>query len=141
MGENYPKVGVGVMILKEGKVLIGKRKSSHGEGEYSFPGGHLEYMESFEDCARRETFEEAGIKIKNLTFLHVGNIFTYKPKHYINIVLTAEWESGEPEVKEPEKIENWQWYDMHNIPEPMFKQSALAFNSYKTGQNYYNFVE
>ena len=51
--ENHPKVGVGVMVLKDGKVLLTRRKGSHGAGEYSFPGGHLEYMESFEDCARR----------------------------------------------------------------------------------------
>lgn len=51
----HPKVGIGVMIFKDGKVLLGKRKGSHGDGEYSFPGGHLNYMESFEDCAQRET--------------------------------------------------------------------------------------
>ncbi len=61
-----PKVGIGVMILKDGKVLLGKRKGSHGAGQYAFPGGHLEYMESFEDCARRETREECGIEIQNI---------------------------------------------------------------------------
>jgi ADP-ribose pyrophosphatase YjhB (NUDIX family) len=39
-----PKVGVGVMVLKNGKVLIGKRKGAHGAGEWAWPGGHLEYM-------------------------------------------------------------------------------------------------
>lgn len=129
------------MIFKEGKVLIAKRKSLHGEGEYSFPGGHLEYMESFEDCARRETMEETGIQIKNLKFLHLGNIFHYAPKHYINICLTADWESGEPEVKEPDKSESWGWYDLEHLPSPLFLQSALAIQSYKTGQNYYNKVD
>ena len=52
-----PKVGVGIMILKNGKVLLGKRKGSHGEGEFAFPGGHLEYMESFANCAKREIAE------------------------------------------------------------------------------------
>ena len=45
--EQRPKVGIGVMVFKDGKVLMGKRKSSHGEGEWAWPGGHLEYMESF----------------------------------------------------------------------------------------------
>lgn len=55
--QQRPKTGVGVMILKNGKVLLGKRKGSHGEGEFAFPGGHLEYMEGFADCARREVLE------------------------------------------------------------------------------------
>lgn len=62
--QSQPKVGIGVMILKQGKVLLGMRKGSHGAGELAFPGGHLDYMESFEDCARRETREERGIEIE-----------------------------------------------------------------------------
>ena len=34
------------------------RRGSHGAGEYSTPGGHLDPLESFEACARRETREE-----------------------------------------------------------------------------------
>ncbi len=63
-----PKVGVGVMILRNDKVLFGKRRGSHGEGEFAFPGGHLEYMESFADCAKREVNEECGIEIDNIRF-------------------------------------------------------------------------
>ncbi|MEK6841001.1 MAG: DNA mismatch repair protein MutT, partial [Nanoarchaeota archaeon] len=36
---NQVKVGVGVMIFKNGKILLSKRKGSHGAGEYAFPGG------------------------------------------------------------------------------------------------------
>lgn len=61
-----PKVGIGVIVRKEGKVLLGKRKNSHGAGSWAFPGGHLEYGESWEECARREVKEETGIAIKNM---------------------------------------------------------------------------
>jgi hypothetical protein len=37
----YPRVGVGIMIFKDGKVLMGKRKGKHGAGEYAWPGGHF----------------------------------------------------------------------------------------------------
>ena len=37
------KVGIGVIVLKDGKVLLGKRKNAHGEGSWSFGGGHLEF--------------------------------------------------------------------------------------------------
>jgi 8-oxo-dGTP diphosphatase len=137
--EQKPKVGVGVMILKDGKVLMTKRKGSHGDGEYSFPGGHLEYMESFEDCAMRETKEECGLEIKNIKFLYLTNVKKYAPKHYVHIGLVAEWASGEPEILESEKAEEWRWYHLNDLPNgPIFEFCKLAFDSYKTGRTYYS---
>jgi len=136
--QNKPKVGVGVLILREGKILFGKRKGSHGEGEYAFPGGHLEYMESFLDCAKREVMEECGINIKNIRFQFLANVTTYAPKHYVHIGVIAEWESGEAEVLEVEKSESWNWYSLEQLPSPMFKMCELAIKSYKDGQNYYD---
>ena len=75
--ENRPKVGLGVMVVKDGKVLLGKRKGSHGQGEYAWPGGHMEYMESFEECAKREVKEETGIEIADITFLRLMNLKMY----------------------------------------------------------------
>jgi len=133
-----PKVGVGILILKDGKVLLGKRKNSFGEGEYSFTGGHVEYMESFEECAIRETREECGIEIQNLKFLSIGNIASYKPKHFITILFTADWKSGEPQNLEPDKIDGWDWYDIDNLPKPMFAFSQQGIDSHKTGRNYFD---
>lgn len=136
--EQKPKVGIGVMIFKEGKVLVGKRKSSHGQGEYAWPGGHLEYMESIEDCARRETREEAGIEIANIRFQFLANMKKYAPKHYIHISLLADWQSGEPQVLEPEKLESWEWREIDNLPSPLFETCALAVDSLRTSRNYYD---
>jgi 8-oxo-dGTP diphosphatase len=131
-----PKVGVAVMIFKDGKVLLGKRRGSHGEGEYAFPGGHLEYMEGFADCARREVLEECGIEIENISFQFLANVTKYAPKHYIHIGLVADWKSGEPQILEPEKCESWGWYDLNNLPSPMFEMCTLSIESQKTGRNY-----
>lgn len=136
--EKQTKVGVGVMVFKNGKILMGKRKSSHGEGEYCYPGGNLEYMEGFEDCAKRETLEECGIEIKNIKFNFVANELEYAPKHYVNVSFVAEWESGEPKVLEPDKFESFDWYDLENLPEPIFAMSKLGIESYKTGKNFYD---
>ncbi len=137
MEEHKPKVGVGVMIVEDGKVLLGKRKGSHGAGEYSFPGGHLEHMESFEDCARRETKEECGIEIKNIRFQFLSNVTKYAPKHYVHIGVIADRKSGEPQALEPDKFEFWDWYDVNNLPEPMFYMAKQGIDSYKTGENYF----
>ncbi len=138
MENNNPKVGVGIMILKDGKVLLGKRKGSHGQGEFAFPGGHLEYMESFADCVKRELAEECGIEVKNIRFQFVANVTKYAPKHYAHIGLLADWASGEPKILEPEKCEGWGWYDFESLPKPMFLMCEMAIDAYKTGKNYYD---
>src|SRR3989339_718967 len=69
--KKMPKVGVAVIIIKNGKVLMHKRKNSHGDGTWSLPGGHLEFNESLEECAQRETFEETGMKIKKALYHHI----------------------------------------------------------------------
>jgi 8-oxo-dGTP diphosphatase len=136
--EQAPRVGVGVMIFKDGKVLLGKRKGSHGDGEYAFPGGHVEYMESFEECARRETLEECGLEIENVRFLFVANVKQYAPKHYVHLTVVADWKSGEPRALEPDKCESWDWYGMNDLPEPLFSLCTLSFESYKDKKNYYD---
>lgn len=138
MDEQRPKVGIGVMIFKDGKILLGKRKNTHGAGEYAFPGGHLEYMESFEECAKRETREEAGITITNVRFQLLGNVLAYAPKHYVHISLAADWLSGEPTVCEPEKLESWGWYDIDTLPSPLFSTIPTTIESYKTGRSYFD---
>lgn len=134
--ETKPRVGLGVMILKDGKVLLGKRKGAHGAGDWSFPGGHLEYMEGFEECVRRETKEECGIEIKDIRFLCVGNLKIYAPRHYIHVGFSAEWKEGEPKIMEPDKCEGWEWFSLSELPKPLFHASEMMIESYKTGKTY-----
>lgn len=136
MSENKPKVGIGIMILKNCKILLGKRKGSHGEGEYAFPGGHLDYMESFKECAERETKEETGIKIKNIRFQYLANVKKYDPKHYVHIGLIADWKSGKPKILESDKIENWDWYNLDDLPRPLFEMAKMAIDCYKNKISY-----
>lgn len=126
------------MILKDGKVLLGKRRGSHGESEFAFPGGHLEYMEGFADCAMREVQEECGIEIENIRFQFLANVTKYAPKHYVHIGLIADWKNGEPQVLEPDKSESWLWYDLNNLPESIFEMCKLSFQSHATKKNYFD---
>jgi 8-oxo-dGTP diphosphatase len=133
MQENRPKVGVGVAVIKGDKVLLGKRKSAHGDGTWCFPGGHLEFNESWEECAFRETIEETDISIKNIRFGTVTNdIFQEEKKHYITIVMIADFDKGDVKVMEPEKCEKWDWFHWDNLPSPLF---VSILNQQKKGFN------
>ncbi len=111
------------MIIRNGKVLLGKRKNAHGEGAWCFPGGHLEFGESWKECALREIKEEAGIKVKNLRFATATNdLFSKEKKHYITIIMLADYASGEAKILEPHKCEKWDWFEWKkdNLPKPLF---------------------
>lgn len=121
MSENRPKVGVGVFIFKDGKFLMGKRIGSHGKDSWSVPGGYLEFGESFEDCSKREVLEETCVKVKNVRFGAVtNNYFAEENKHTITIWMLGDYESGEPQIMEPDKFVEIDWFDFDNLPQPLF---------------------
>ena len=137
VGREKIKVGIGVMVLKGKKVLLTKRKGAHGSGEWAFPGGHLEFGESIEDCAKRECREEAGIEIKNIKFIRVSNMRKYG-KHYLDLGIMAEWKKGKPKVMEPERAEEWGWYYIDNLPRPLFGAIEETLEALKTGKNFFD---
>ncbi|MGE4519232.1 MAG: NUDIX hydrolase [Desulfobacteraceae bacterium] len=116
-----PLTGVGVMVKKDGKILLGKRINSHGSMTWSFPGGHLEFKESLFECAKREVFEETGISIKNLSLGPFTNdIFEKENLHYLTVYIIADHENGTPAVKEPDKCLQWKWFNPENLPKNLF---------------------
>lgn len=133
MDNKRPGVGLAVIIRHNNKVLLGKRKNSHGDGTWNTPGGHLEFNETWEECATRETLEETGIKIKNIHFGTATNdLFIKENKHYITIFMLADFDSGKVEIKEPDKCEKWDWFSWDNLPEPLFEPEI---NLLKQGYN------
>jgi ADP-ribose pyrophosphatase YjhB (NUDIX family) len=61
---DYPRVGVGAIVLHEGRVLLVKRGRAPGLGLWSVPGGLVDLGESTVDAARREVEEETGLKVR-----------------------------------------------------------------------------
>jgi 8-oxo-dGTP diphosphatase len=135
--ENIPRVGTGIMIKRGGKVLLGNRKNTHGDGEWSFPGGKLEYWESIRNCALREIKEECGVKVKNLVFQNVLNVKKYD-RHFVAVGFLAEWKSGEPKVLEPDKFYEWKWFDLKKLPKNLFYATKLMIKGYKNKQVYFD---
>ena len=138
-------IGFGVMLLSNGKVLLGKRHADplkadselHGEGTWTLPGGKLEFQESFEDGAEREVFEETGIAIhKNkLKLISVSND-RVSDAHFITLGFICEEFKGAPQVKEPDEITEWQWFSLDNLPSPMFFPSKEVLKNYSLGVIY-----
>src|SRR3989338_2958761 len=101
---NVPRIGVGVFVRNSssGKILIQKRIGAHGAGTWILPGGHLEFNESIESCAKREAKEEFGIEVINVKVLGITeDPMPQENKHYITIFVDSELQSGsEPKIME-----------------------------------------
>lgn len=121
MEQSAPRVGVGVIVLRNGLVLLGKRISSHGAGTWALPGGHLEFGETVEQCATREVLEETGLPIQSITLgPYASNVFAAERKHYVTLFVLAHSVSGEPQLCEPAKCSSWQWFRWSELPQPLF---------------------
>jgi 8-oxo-dGTP diphosphatase len=114
------RVGVGVLVkdpTEPHKVVCGIRKGGFGEGTLALPGGHLEMMESWEDCAYREVMEECHLELHKTTiqFGHVTNDpMPSEQRHYVTIFMMAQCQATypvqTPQNMEPDKCEGWKSY-------------------------------
>ena len=116
-------VGIGVILCRNKKVLLGKRRGAHGAGTWALPGGHLDPGESISECAIREVMEETALNLQSVS--HSGftdDYFVAELRHYITLFVEASDThfSGEPQNCEPDKCESWHWFDWDDMPQPLF---------------------
>ena len=119
------RVGVAAFVLASSqepaenpRFVVGKRIKSHGAGTWAIPGGHLEFGESFEECAAREVSEETGLKVRNIRYLTATNdIMKEDNKHYVTVFTVCERvdHTQEPEILEPNKCEGWEWWSWEKL--------------------------
>jgi 8-oxo-dGTP diphosphatase len=58
-----PALTVDAVIVKDGKIVLIKRKNEPFQGQYALPGGFVEYGETVEAALRREVLEETGLVV------------------------------------------------------------------------------
>lgn len=61
------KIGVNIFVIKDEKLLLGKRKNVYGDGSWALPGGHLEHGEEIKHAGKRELFEETNLTAKSFS--------------------------------------------------------------------------
>ncbi|MEO7065274.1 MAG: NUDIX hydrolase [Rhodanobacter sp.] len=125
-----PLVGVGVIVVRNGLLLLGQRMGSHGAGTWALPGGHLEFGESVAQCAAREVREETGLELEVIRpGPYTNDVFASEGKHYVTLFVVAQSASGQPVVCEPDKCTGWQWFRWTELPTPLFQPLATLHAS------------
>jgi 8-oxo-dGTP diphosphatase len=127
-----PQVGTAIIITKDNKVLLMKRRGPHGHGTWSTPGGHLDFGETPEACAAREAKEEVGLDVIDVRFRAVTNdYFEEEGKHYITMWMDGK-STGEPSIASEREISEIGWFAWDALPSPLFLplENLVKKNSY-----------
>jgi len=110
-------VGIGVLVFRKGKILLGNRVNKKHAG-WSPPGGHLEEGESFEEGAARELREETGLSASGFRVVGATSDVFPDGVHYVTIFLKAEKTAGEP--KPNNEFGGLKWFSPSALPKPLF---------------------
>ena len=128
-----PKVGVAIILKKDERILLMKRKAPHGQGTWSTPGGHLEHGETPEQCAAREAKEEVGLDVVDIRFRAITNdVFGPNERHYISIWMEGVVLAGEPDIVANDEVDEIGWFTLDNLPSPLF----LPFQNFLEEKSY-----
>lgn len=134
--ERQVRVGMAVLILREGKVLLGhraaKRKDTGGIFEpdtWTVPGGKMEFGETMAEGAVREVREETGLEIRNVRLFGASDDMQ-PDRHFVTLRFTAECPEGEPRVMEPEKEDDWRWFPLDALPRNLYTPTKRFLKSY-----------
>ena len=134
--DKHIKVGIGVMILDGNKILLGHRakdkKDTGGIYEvdcWTVPGGKQEYDETILECAKREVKEETNLEVDDLELFNATDDIQ-SDRHYITLQVIAKKHSGELKIMEPTKEDDWQWFDLYDLPENLYTPSKKFIETY-----------
>jgi 8-oxo-dGTP pyrophosphatase MutT (NUDIX family) len=111
-------VGVTAVVVREGRTLLGRRSDN---GALTPVTGIVDPGEEPADAAVRETWEEAGVRVRavRLSLVHQIPRVTYANGDqcdYLDLTFLCEWVSGEPHPVDGEMSEVG-WYDLAALPD------------------------
>ena len=127
-GLDFPGVGAGLVILRDGKLLLCRRLKAPEAGHWNIPGGKVDHLEPAGVAAKREAEEETGLRIGHVDFLcHSELAIASENQHWVSLIFIARDFEGEPILTEPDKLSEIGWFALDQLPQPLsaFANDAL----------------
>ncbi len=122
-GREYPEhplVGVGAVIVQDGRVLLVRRGKEPRKGVWSIPGGLVELGEDVKGALRREVLEETGLRVEPVELFEIVDAIESDEEgrirfHYVIVDFLAECASDEPVPGSD--VSDSRWFSLDNLPE------------------------
>lgn len=116
VGAKIPFVGIGCIVVRGGKLLLVRNR----QGLWSTPGGHLDFGESPDVCAARETFEETGVTVSNVQFVAITNdVLADVGKHYLTVWMRGDADGVSARIGDAAEIDELGWFSPDQLPSPL----------------------
>lgn len=109
-----PKLVVGVIPERGGRILLMRRGIEPRYGAWTFPGGFMEIDESVEECAVREAHEETGVHVRTLDLIGVYSKPGPHGPGIVSIVYRGRVISGR--ITPGREALEARWFDPNHIP-------------------------
>jgi ADP-ribose pyrophosphatase YjhB (NUDIX family) len=124
-----PGVGCGAAIVRDGRLLLVKRRRAPEAGHWSLPGGKVDFGESVADAVRREIREEVGLEIELLRALGVVEMIGIDDQHWVSPIYLARAIGREARNNEPDKLEAVAWFAPDAPPSPLALAARRALEA------------
>ena len=135
-GTGQIRVGIGVMVFRDGKLLLGHRCDKgvdtggiYQPGSWCLPGGKQEFGETMFEGAAREVKEETDLEVEDLYLFGAADSIR-SDRHYVTLHIVAGSCRGEVKVTEPDKQDAWEWFELDHLPENLYEPSRLFIDEY-----------
>jgi ADP-ribose pyrophosphatase len=128
-----PRVGAGVLVIDEReRVLLTLRKAAPEAGCWSILGGKVDYLETVKNCAIREAYEEAGVRIAIDRLLCItDHLLPAENQHWVAPSYLARIVEGEAYNREPHKSEHVRWFGLDELPQNLTMTARNAIAAYR----------
>ncbi len=128
-----PKVGVGVFVVDDGKVLLVRRRMNPEKGKWSIPAGFLDSGEDPRETAVREAFEETNLRVKIEGLIDVYyNPVTQGPGASVFILYRARLLGGE--LRAGDDADDARFFHLGELPEIAFASTRAAIQQLTNNQ-------
>ncbi len=106
-----PRIEISTIVVKNGRVLLGKRQNAQGGYDWSVPRGRLNQGEIIEECALKQLADETGLKALSL---HQGPWTLDSDAQTLSLFVFIDLFDNESALTTP-----FQWFDWNDLPSPL----------------------